>query len=209
MAAVNLVKGQTGVARKFLTALSFEVGSGAWARQRLRDLDRDPQLNGDADVQLLRRRMLRQDDVLPVWQHIGKPDGDMERLLLDQLEQDPSNRMAFEFLIGSYLVARNVPAFAAAMPRIKDITGPAYLGPGGRRRTPRHFQEAMAMYAAITGQPVNIDGVEIQPETMARMAVFKRIMDQSPTKEAAREAAWSSFRDSYFFYFVFGPGDYR
>jgi hypothetical protein len=34
-------------------------------------------------------------------------------------------------------------------------------------------------------------------------------MDQSPTREAARDAAWSNFRDSYFFYFVFGPGDYR
>jgi hypothetical protein len=209
MAGVNLVKGQTGVARKFLTALSYEVGSGAWARQRLRDLDRDPQLNGDVDVQLLRRRMLRQDDVLPVWQRAGKPAGDMERLLLDQLEQDPSNRMAFEFLMGSYLVARDMAAIVAAMPRIKDITGPAYIGPGGRRRTPRHFQEAMAMYAASTGQPVNIDGLEIQPETMARLAVFKRIMDQSLTREAARDAAWTSFRDSYFFYFVFGPGDYR
>lgn len=209
MAGVNLVKGQTGVARKFLTALSYEVGSSAWARQRLRDLDRDPQLNGDAEVQLLRRRMLRQDDVLPVWQRASKPAGDIERMLLDQLEQDPSNRMAFEFLMGSYLVARNVPALVAAMPRIKDITGPAYIGSDGRRRTPRHFQEAMAMYAGSTGQPVNIEGLDIQPETMARLAVFKRIMDQSPTKEAAREAAWTNFRDSYFFYFVFGPGDYR
>jgi hypothetical protein len=209
MAGVNLVKGQTGVARKFLTALSFELGSGAWARQRLRDLDRDPQLNGDADVQLLRRRMLRTDDVLPVWQRASKPAGDMERLLLDQLEQDPSNRMAFEFLMGSYLVARNMDAIVAAMPRIEDISGPAYIGPDGRRRTPRHFQEAMAMYAGVTGQPVNIEGLEIQPEIMARMAVFKRIMDQSPTREAARDAAWSSFRDSYFFYLVFGPGDYR
>jgi len=209
LAGINLVKGQTGVARKFLTALSYEVGSGAWARQRLRDLERDPQLNGDAAVQLFRRRMLRQDDVLPVWQRAGKPAGDMERLLLDQLEQDPSNRMAFEFLMGSYLVARDMAAAVAAMPRIKDISGPAYIGPDGRRRTPRHYQEAMAMYAASTGQPVNINGLEIQPETMARLAVFKRIMDQSPTREAARDAAWSSFRDSYFFYFVFGPGDYR
>jgi hypothetical protein len=209
MAEVNLVKGQTGVARKFLTALSYEVGSGAWARQRLHEMDRDPQLDGDAHVQLLRRRMLRTDDVLPVWQRAGKPAGDMERLLLDQLDQDPSNRMAFEFLMGSYLLARDVPAIVAAMPRIKDISGPAYIGPDGRHRTPRHFQEAMAMYAGSTGQPVNIEGLDIQPETMARMAVFKRIMDQSPTREAAREAAWSNFRDSYFFYFVFGPGDYR
>ncbi|MCX6631839.1 MAG: hypothetical protein NTW28_29875 [Candidatus Solibacter sp.] len=30
------------------------------------------------------------------------------------------------------------------MPRIADMTGAGYVEPGGRRRTPRHYQEAMA-----------------------------------------------------------------
>ncbi|MGA2270631.1 MAG: DUF6057 family protein [Bryobacteraceae bacterium] len=209
MARVDMVKGQTAAARKFLTVLSYDLGSGPWARQRLRELDSDPQLAGDRQVQLLRRRMLRNDDVLPVWQRADKSSADMERLLLDQLEQDPSNRMAFEFLMGAYLLARNMVAINALMPRIKDMAGPAYAGPDGRRRTPRHYQEAMAIYADVTGRPVNIAGFEIQPETSRRMAEFKRIMRERFTKDAAMQAAWSDFRHTYFFYFAFGPGDYR
>jgi hypothetical protein len=209
LAEVNLIKGQIGVARKFLTALSRDAGSAEWAHRQLRDLDRDPQLDGDANVQILRRRMLRKDDMLVVWYRADRPGGDMERLLLDQLEQDPSNRMAFEFLIGSYLVARDLAAVGAVMPRIKDITGPAYIDSGGQRRTPYHFQEAMAIYAALTGHPLNIAGLEVERETFDRMAAFKRILARSSSRKAAQDATWSNFRHSYFFYFVFGPGDYR
>jgi hypothetical protein len=209
MAQVNMVKRQTAAARKFLTVLSYGVGSGPWARQRLRELDQDPQLAGDQQVQLLRRRMLRNDDVIAIWQRADKPSADIERLLLDQLEQDPSNRMAFEFLMGTYLLDRNMAGINGLMPRIKDMAGPAYAGPDGQRRTPRHFQEAMAIYADVTGRPVNIEGLEIQPETSRRAAEFKRIMRETFTKDAAMQAAWNDLRDTYFFYFAFGAGDYR
>ncbi len=209
MARVNLVKGQTAAARKFLTVLSYDLVSAAWARQRLRELDRDPQLSSDQQVQLLRRRMLRKDDMLPVWQRADRSGADLERLLLDQLEQDPSNRMAFEFLMGRRLLARDMAAVRALMPRIKDMTGPAYAGPGGERRTPLRYQEAMAIYADVTGAAVNIEGFEIQPETIQRAAAFKAIVSQFPARETAMQAAWDGFRDTYFFYFAFGPGDYR
>jgi hypothetical protein len=209
MAEIYIVKGQIGVARKFLTVLSHSAGSAESARRRLRELDQDPQLDGDANVQLLRRRMLCKDDMVAVWYRAGKPGGDMERLLLDQLDQDPSNRLAFEFLIGSYLVGRDMAAIGAAMPRIKDIAGPAYVDPRGRRRTPYYFQEAMAIYTDLTGQQVNVAGLAVDSETFGRMAAFKRILARSTSRKAAQEAAWSDFRHSYFFYFVFGPGDYR
>jgi hypothetical protein len=209
MARVNMVKGQAAVARKFLTVLEYDVGSGPWARQRLRELDRDPQLAGDREVQLLRRRMLRSDDMLPISQSAGAPKDNVERLLLDQLEQDPSNRMAFEFLMGGYLLARSMEAISALMPGIKDMTGPAYIGPDGKRRTPMHYQEAMAIYSGTTGRQVDIEGFEIEPETFQRGAAFRQILAQAPTKEAAMQAAWDSFRHTYFFYFAFGAGDYR
>jgi Family of unknown function (DUF6057) len=209
MAELNMVKGQTGAARKFLTILSDEVGSAVWARRRLRELNDDPQLAADESVQLLRRRMLRADDVIPVWQNPDKPDADVNRLLLDQLERDPSNRMAFEFLMGNYLLARDLPAARGLMPRIRYMSGAAYEGPDGKRRTPRHYQEAMAMYGDANGKPVELEGLEIEPETLNRMAVFKRLMSQSTGRDAAMQAAWGGFRGSYFFYFVFGPGDYR
>ena len=71
MARVHMVKGQTAAARKFLTVLAYDVGSGPWARERLRELDRDSQLAGDQQVQLFRRRMLRRDDMLPITQRAG------------------------------------------------------------------------------------------------------------------------------------------
>jgi hypothetical protein len=209
MADVHMAKGETEAARKFLTILSGEAGSSAWARGRLRELNRDPELAGDRSMQLIRRRMPGNDDVIPVWQNPDKPDADVNRMLLDQLEKDPSNRMAFEFLMGNYLLARDLASARALMPGIRYLSGPAYQTPGGKRRTPRYYQEAMAMYGDGAGRPVVVEGLEIEPETLNRMAVFKRVMSQSPGRDAAMQAAWTNFRDSYFFYFVFGPGDYR
>jgi hypothetical protein len=209
MARVNMVKGEIAAARKYLTVLSYDLVYGPWARQRLRELERDPQLDANSEIQLLRRRMVRQDDMLPVWQRADDAGADVERLLLDQLQQDPSNRMAFEFLMGTYLLNRNIVALHALMPRMKDMTGPAYEGPAGERRTPRYYQEGMLIYADTTGTAVNVEGFEIQPETIKRAARFKAILTQFRTREAARQAAWNAFRDTYFFYFTFGPGDYR
>jgi hypothetical protein len=209
MARIYMVKGQNAAARKYLTVLTYGADSGSWARQCLRELDRDPQLAGDQEIQSLRRRMLRSDDMLAVWQRADKASADVERLLLDQLEQDPSNRMAFEFLMGSYLLADNMNAAAALMPRIKDMTGPAYVDSDGKRRTPRHYQEAMAVYADMTGEIPKIEDFEIQPETLQRMANFKRISSQTTGPAAAKQATWDEFRDTYFFYAAFGPGDYR
>jgi len=209
MAEVNLVKGQTAAARKFFNVLSYDLVSGPWARQRLRELDRGVPFGGDRQVPILRARMLRNDDMISVWQRADKPNADMERLLQDQLEQDPSNRMAFEFLMGNYLLLRDMVAIDALMPRIKDMSGPAYIGPDGRRRTPRHYQEAMAIYADVTGKTPEMEGLEIQPETLERMAAFKKIIRETSTREAAMEVSREAFRDTYFFYFAFGPGAYR
>ena len=67
----------------------------------------------------------------------------------------------------------------------------------------------MALYADMTGKTATIEGFEIQPETFERLAAFNRTVRQSYGKEAAMRASWKDFRDTYFFYFTFGPGDYR
>jgi hypothetical protein len=61
----------------------------------------------------------------------------------------------------------------------------------------------------MTGKTVQIEGLEIEPETLQRMATFRLVASQSPSKEAAKQATWDNFRDTYFFYVSFGPGDYR
>jgi hypothetical protein len=109
--------------------------------------------------------------------------------------------------MGDYLLARDGGAIIALMPRIKDMSGPAYVSPGGKRRTPRNYQETVAIYAEMTGRTIEIEGFEIQPETIQRMNAFKRIVAQAPSKAAAMQAAWDGFRDTYFFYTYFNPGN--
>jgi hypothetical protein len=209
MAAVHMLKGHTEAARKFLNILSFDAGSGAWAREQLDGLERNSTFAAGTHLQLLRQRILRTDDVFPVWQRPDNPSADGDRLLLDQLNQDPGNRMAFEFLMGNYLLARDMLAVHALMPRIAAMTGPAYVRPDGSRRTPRHYQEAMAIYANTAGPQPPMQGLIIEEETEQRFQRFKNTVRQYVTRESAMQSVWNEFRESYFFYFTFGPGDYR
>ena len=203
----SVLKNQTGIARRLLTSLSFDPASAGWARRQLSALE-DPASGTDSALGRLRARVNRTDDMVTVWQRAEGPVPDTARMLLDQLDADPANRMAFEFLMGSYLLTRDLPSAADLLPRIQAMSGPAYVNPDGTRRTPRLYQEAMAMLADATGRTVQVPGFGIQPETLQRLDAFKTIFHQYPSRERAQREAWA-FRDTYFFYFAFGPGDYR
>jgi len=204
LALTYLVKGQTEAARKFLTVLSDSPLDGRWAKRKLQALQQDPQLSGDEQVQRLRRRRLQTDDMLAVWQRANQSGPDIERLLLNLLERDPSNRMAFEFLMGYYLLNRDLQGFRNLAPRIAEMRGPGYLRPGGGRRTPRHYQEALVLFDEMSGSREQIAGVEIEPETVSRMARFRQVVARAGGKHAAMLEAREGFGDTYFYYYAFG-----
>lgn len=207
LALTYLVKGQTEAARKFLTVLSYSPLDRRWADGKLQSLQQDPQLTGDEQVQELRRRRLQTDDMLAVWQQANHSGPDVERLLLNLLERDSSNRMAFEFLMGYYLLNRDLQGFRNLATRIAEITGPGYLRPGGGRRTPRHYQEALVLFNEMTGSSGKISGMGIEPETVSRMARFKQVVARAGGRRAAMLEAREGFGDTYFYYYAFGSED--
>ena len=93
------------------------------------------------------------------------------------------------------------------------MTGPAYVGPDGRRRTPRHYQEAMAIYAgSAPARPVDIEGFEIQPETHGQRGGCLQAgsWTQSPHQGSGHAGDVEPVSGTaYFYYFAFGAGDYR
>ena len=205
----NLVK-CVPAARRYLHALAYDLVEGGWAREWLAQLDRDSTLSGNAEIRRWRRQALRLDDR-------GRSEGavdeasctNSQQAIEAALMQDKGNRMAFEFLMGECLLASDLKAARKLMPRIKDMSGPAYMTRDGRRRTPRHYQEAMAVYADKYGQRVQIEGFEIEAATLERMEEFKRIVAACATRKEAYAATREKFRDTYFFYNLFGPGDHR
>lgn len=188
LALINIVKGQTETARIFLNAQSKDLVYGAQAREILRRLDKDPQLDGDEQVQHLRSLMLVEDYI---------PGDELaETLLLKLLERNPSNRMAFEYLMASYLLTRQLGKVVQNIKRLDDFD---------YKEIPRHYQEAVLIHERMAGRKANLGERRISAATRLRFKEFTGVWKQHGGQiEAARPYLAAEFGHSYFFYYLFG-----
>jgi hypothetical protein len=210
LAQVHRVKGDTAAACKFLNVLSYDLVEGPRAREQLAAVGTDPTWSRDPVVQRLRRRMQTEDDIATVrkWTDSGTALN-QQRMLLNLLDHDKSNRMAFEFLIGMYLLRRDYESAHFQMTRIEGMDGPAYVLPDGGRRTPRHYQEAMLIWAHGDVAKIKTPGVVIDPEIAQTYKDFRKMLYDAKGPQEAIKAA-EKYAGSYFFYVFtfFGPKDF-
>jgi hypothetical protein len=96
LALIRMVKGEPESARVYLRALCGDLIQGAWAEEYLRRLEEDPELLDDTEIIRLRSIMLRRDLIGGVVS--------VEQLLQALLEQNPTNRMAIEYLMAHRLL---------------------------------------------------------------------------------------------------------
>ena len=198
MALVYILNGNPDASRTFVRALEKVPFQGARAQQYLASLDRDPAMRADPLVARIQPLMLRQDYV-GTWS--------TEQILQQCLEANPSNRMAFEYLLAHYLLTSDVEGFARLAPRLKDFYG----------EMPTHVQEALLSFRNVNGSmPPGVDGSAISRETEAR---FQNFIDIYLPRQNSPEAAWAAlapvFGKTYWFFYIFGrtavgqPPDFR
>jgi hypothetical protein len=183
LALINIVKGETGAARVFLGALSKDLVYGDAGRRDLERLQSDPGFAADPEVQRLRSLRIKED---------GVERHSIEDMLQELLKANRRNRMAFEYLMAYYLLACRPDKVAQNISRLDDFE---YRG------IPRHYEEAILIYTAATGKPVDLHGRTIRPETMQRFADFRRIVTRhgDDVASAMIETA-EDHRDTYFWY---------
>ncbi len=183
IALVNIVKGRTAMARTFLRALEGDVVYGKRARQWLRRLEADPYLGSDREI--ARLRLLRPE-------HSRKGEPSLEDLLLALLEKNEQNRMAFEYLMGYYLLTGNLEGIVHNLTRLAGL---------GYASVPRSYQEAAVLYAVASGHSV---GAQAASEgTVQRFGRFERALArQGPDMVAALGALAKDYGDSYFLYYL-------
>lgn len=188
LAMIQIVKEQPDTARMFLRALRRKPLHRQSADDLLRRLDKTPLLAGDPRVAQLRRSMVPEDQVFLVL--------DYEAALLRLLDQNPDNRMAFEFLMAHYLCTARPDKVVENLPRLRRF---------GYCRIPRHFQEAMLLEAGRSGRFPETGELALDPATLARAKEFFEILKSTPNRERAlRKAIEAGFGDSYFCYYRFG-----
>ena len=129
LALVNMVKGKTGAAKVCLGALSRTLFDAGWAKEYLAKIERDPNLSTDKEVQQLRSMMPAID------RDFTSVD---ENIFLDLLDKNRQNRMAFEYLMGFYLLTGQFDKFAGNLDRLDDFD---------YARIPRVYEEAILFYS--------------------------------------------------------------
>ena len=185
----NLVRRRPEVARVILNRLALHPTHGQWARATLSRMATEPTLDTDPEVQRIRANM-------PVNDLPSMP-GELSAKCLALLDENPRNRMAFEYLMGHYLTSMRLEEFAREFPRIANLD---YEG------IPRLYEEAI--FATEVALDVHIDrcGRQISDETLRDLAAFQQVYDawEASGKSPAAEAELArQFGNSYLYYTIF------
>ena len=117
-------------------------------------------------------------------------------MLMDLLDKNRQNRMAFEYLMGFYLLKGQFDLFIGNLDRLDDFY-PA--------RIPRVFEEAILFCNYTKKTKIELHGREISPESRERFNGFARTFLErynGNRNEAYSELA-RDYGDSYFFYCIY------
>ena len=188
MALTYVLNGNAAAARTFVRALEKVPSQAARARQYLAALDRDPGMRSDPLVARIRPLMLQKE-------YVG--DWGTEQILQQSLDANPSNRMAFEYLLAHYLLTSDLEGFAGLAPRLKAFY----------RELPTHVQEALVGFRNVNGSlPPGIDGSAIDRQIEARFQSLVSIWGryQNGPAEEAWKALAPDFGATYWFFYIFG-----
>lgn len=187
---VCIIKGQTEAAKVFLHALEKDLICGQTARELLTGLAQNPQTANDPKIAYLSMIRRKNDH--------AAANITLEELLLELLEENRNNRMAFEYLMAYYLLHRQSDKVVANLYRLKDL---------GYRQLPRYYAEAALIYMNKTRQPVNLSGYEMDPRIVAQFQkITSAFRSMGYNRQQGQQALAAEFGDSYFYYSMFDVG---
>lgn len=187
LAQVNILKGQPDAARVFLKRLRLAPFHRREADHLLQLLAADPTGANQPEVDAIRPRLPRTDE----------PDYRLatESLLRQLLRANPTNRMAFDFLLAHRLLNTQLEELAADLQSADRFGDPTL---------PRPCEEALLLYQS-SAAPVNLRNHQISPATIQRYRRFTDLLQQYPGKQAAaRDALAKEFGDTFWFYAFYG-----
>ena len=111
--------------------------------------------------------------------------------------KNPGNRMAYEYMIASFLIRREIDSAGTHTAGLRTLNYP---------KIPRLYEEALLLYGFLTGKDPDLSGYAISDETMSS---FKHFCALFYSKHGGR--AGDAYRDligpfgnSYFFYYLYG-----
>ncbi len=188
LAWIHIIKGQYDTARIFVNALNKDPLYRKAARSLVHTLDHGVPQDLIKHVERLRACM-------PT--HTGTVRESVDQMLIQLLDHNPDNQMAFEYLMTLYCLTGQVNKVAEWLPYTTRFNYPV---------TPPLYQEAAVVHFVATKQVVNTKRIPIVPETLKRYTRFMQLNAafQKNKQKALLRQLIEEFGSSYFFYFAFG-----
>lgn len=187
LAKFHIIKKRPELARVFLNKLKKDIIWNKKAASFLDKLDKDPLMQNDKEISAKRKQLMQTNYAMR-----DMTARDYLNMLFDN---NPSNRMAFEYLMSAYMLAHDRESVIENFGRLKDL---------GFDRLPRHYAEAAAIHSAITKKPIDLKGWKMESAVINQQ---KRIMAElkavNNNKKAAFPILAPRFGDSYFFYSLY------
>lgn len=189
LADIQILKGNVESARVFLNLLAQNPVSATEARHKLDMLKTDPLGTNDLNLATLRKVVVGTDHpthYLP-----------LETLIGQCLPNNRPNRLAYEFLMSSYLLTDKLDDFIANLPRMAQYDYP---------NIPRHWEEAILMQQRIKSMPpLDLRGKTIRSETVRDFEDFFAISRPfGQDLKAMKVALKPRFAKTFWYFYLFG-----
>ncbi|MCP4612857.1 MAG: hypothetical protein GY845_29540 [Planctomycetes bacterium] len=189
LALINMAKANYDSARIYLGALSKTLFYNDWANKYLELLKSNSDLSQAREIQQLRSVCMEKNYAFTSLNNV-------EAALLHLLNKNRQNRMAFEYLMSWYMLNGRLDKFVQNLERLDDFGFPQF---------PRLYEEAMLIYVSSVRKPVNLRGRQISAESRQCFAGFNQVLNEyGKNKRAAYNKLSQDYRNSYFFYYVYG-----
>jgi hypothetical protein len=180
-----IVNGNYDIASKYINILNQTLFYRKWAQRHEAYLS-DPAL-AENDSEISRNIELRVHS-----NFFSEVDGIN---LEDLLANHPENKMAYEYLIASMLLDKNIDGFARAILRLKNY---------GYTRLPVHIEEALLFYNFYKRQNVIPEGFSFRPETITRFNAYATAYTKFRSDRAAASYVLKKkYGNTYWYYLQF------
>jgi hypothetical protein len=190
-ALIQIAKGNTQAASVYLHKLNRMPFCRKDARQLLQMINDGTALASDSRIALLRARMDTSDYFLY--------QTDEETMLRSLLNRNPDNKMAYEYLMAYYLQTGQLKKIADNVFRAADL-GYTYC-------LPRHWEEALCIYAYEDSATTKMQELPLRGETVAELDRYLQSYapyQNDPSKELlAASTLKAEFGATYFYYYTF------
>ena len=186
LAMIYAVKDMPEASHTCLKALRKDRVYHTWAETYLYAMENDQTPSRTPEINTIRSIALKEGFVLS-----GAPP------LAMLVKENPHNKMAFEYLIASWLIGRRIDSVTNRVSGLRELK---------YQKIPRLYEEALLLDAFLTEKNPDLCGYTLSEDAMQSFEKFCAILysKHGGRPNDAFDDLSASFGGSYFFYYVYG-----